>query len=332
MKEKKEKNYYEFLEVAADATTEQIEEACRKAKDLYGGDSVAVYSLYTAEEKSELLNRLSDMRSTLTDPVKRKNYDEHLKSLGLAKRRGWDVHSVQAGKDIFEEYTEVGAFKDRLTLRQPLMVMDGQDPMVAERYRILYMKLEQIVLKSSYKTFAVTSSVKGEGKTMTSLNLSYVMATEFKKKVLLVESDLRNPSISSSWLDMGRLQGLVDVIKGDSDLGNAINRLEDTTLYFLPARCSVKNSSVLLDSPNMRTILSKAKEDFDYVIVDSPPVLPLADVSIISKAVDGLILVVRAGVTPKDIVAKAVNSLPRQSVIGIVLNGADDAHMKKYYY
>src|SRR5574337_318921 len=108
MKEKKEKNYYEFLDVAPDATTEQIEEACRKAKDLYGGDSVAVYSLYTAEEKSELLNRLSDMRSTLIDPVKRKNYDEHLKSIGLAKRHGWDVHSVQAGKDIFEEYTEVG--------------------------------------------------------------------------------------------------------------------------------------------------------------------------------------------------------------------------------
>ncbi len=332
MKQKNEKNYYEFLEITPAAGLEEIEAACRSAKAIYSDDSVAVYSLYTAEERQEMLTRLGDMHATLTDPVKRKGYDEYLRSTGIARRHDWDVHSVQAGKDIFEEYTEVGAFKDKLSLRQPLTVMDGQDPMVVERYRILYMKLEQAALKNSYKTFAITSSVKGEGKTMTALNLSYVMATEFKKKVLLVESDLRNPTISTSWLDMGRLHGLVDVLKGDSDCRASINRLEDTNLYFLPARCSVKNSSVLLDSPNMRTVLNKAKEDFDYVIVDSPPILPLADISILSKAVDGLLLVVRAGVTPKDIVAKAVNSLPRQNIIGIVLNGADDAHMKKYYY
>ena len=141
-----------------------------------------------------------------------------------------------------------------------------------------------------------------------------------------------SPSISSSYLNMGRSSGLVDVLNGEADIKSAINRYEDTRLYLLPARTSVKNSSMLIDSQGMKNILERAKSDFDYVIVDSPPILPLVDMNILSRMVDGLLLVVKAGSTPKDLVRKAVNSLPKKNISGVVLNGADDNHMKRYYY
>lgn len=346
MENKKEKNYYETLDIPRDATPVQIKEAYNRARAVYSEGSVAIYSLYTSDEREQKLNELNDMYATLADPARKKTYDEYLGTISAPPpptprpvqrtqndtSADWPADAVDSGRDIFDEYTEAGAFKDRLTLKQDLMVMNGHDPMVVEKYRMLYMKLEEISLKNSYKTYAITSAVKNEGKTMTALNLAYVMATEFKKKVLLIEADLRNPSISSNYLDMGRLHGLVDVIKGDSDLKNAINRLDDTLLYFLPARCSVKNSSVLLDSPRMRGVLKDVKEDFDYIIIDAPPILPMVDISILSKTLDAIMLVVRAGKTPKDLVRKAVNALPKNNLMGIILNGADDVHMKKYYY
>ncbi|MBI2412406.1 MAG: polysaccharide biosynthesis tyrosine autokinase [Deltaproteobacteria bacterium] len=325
------RSYYETFEVRQDATTDEIERAYRKAKSVYSDESVALYSLYSGEERKQKLLELSDIYNTLSDPAKRKSYDESLRKERTAPSREWDSGSINAGRDAFEEYSEVDAFKDRITLRRALSVAE-QDQMATEKFRILFNRLEQICLKGSVKSIAVTSAVKGEGKTTTAMNLAFIMATEFKKKVLVIESDFRNPSISSEYLNMGRLHGLIDVLKGDADIRSAINRLEDTNLHFLPARCSVKNSSLLLDSPGMRSVLSRSKEDFDYVIVDSPPIFPLVDVSILSKCVDGMLLVVKAGATPKDIVKKAVRSLPKDNLLGIVLNCADSIHMNKYYY
>lgn len=332
MREKSEKTHYEFLDIPSTAGMEEIEDAYRRTRDLYSGDSMALYSLYSPEERQERLRRLDDVYETLADPVKRKAYDEHIGGMVASPPPGEWGAAVSEEKDAFEEYNEVGMFKDRLGLKQQLEIMECKEPMVAERYRILFTRLEQLAVKNSYKTIAVTSAIKGEGKTVTSLNLSWLMATEFGKKVLVVENDLRSPSISSSYLNMGRLSGLVDVINGDADLRNAINRLEDTSLYFLPARASAKNSSVLIDSQAMRSVLDTVKAHFDYVIVDAPPILPLVDMNILSRMVDGLLLVVRAGSTPKDMVRKAVNALPVRNLVGVVLNGADEIHMKKYYY
>lgn len=328
-----ERTHYEILDVPSTASVEIIEQAYRKASSLYSGDNMALYSLYSSEERQEKLKQLTDIYETLRDPIKRKSYDEYVgRSVSPSAPAQWDMNIANTTKDVFDEYTEVGAFKDKLQFKAPLAVMDNKGSMVAERYRILYTRFEQISLRNSFKTFAVTSAVKGEGKTTTSLNLSYMMAAEFGKKVLLMESDFRNPSISSNYLRMGRQSGLVDVLKGEADLRSAITRYEDTNLYFLPARCSVKNSSILLDSANMSSVFKTVKADFDYIIVDSPPILPLVDMNILSRAVDALMLVVRAGSTPKDIVRKAVSSLPRKNVAGVVLNGADDIHLDKYYY
>lgn len=332
MEQKKEKTYYEILDVKATARSGEIENAYRKSRSLYDGDSMALYSLYSTEERADKLSQLEDIRKILTDPVKRKSYDEYIGSLSMALPADRAPEPIPATRDVFDEYNEAGAFRDRISFKKKLAIMDSTDPMICERYRILYTRLEQVSAKSSMKSFAVTSAIKGEGKTATALNLAWLMANEFGRKVLLIESDFRSPSISSSYLSMGRLNGLVDVLNGEADIKSAISRFEDTRLYLLPARTSVKNSSMLIDSQGMRNVLESAKCDFDYVLVDCPPILPLVDMNILSRMVDGLLLVVKAGTTPKDLVRKAVNSLPNKNVTGVVLNGADDNHMKKYYY
>lgn len=342
------KNYYEILEISMDAGVEDIRKAYIRAKSAYSEESMAVYSLYTPDEKKAKLEELNRIYSVLMDPERRAAYNRTVKPrprvnqpplMAQAPRETrepqYPTHPglPQLGsRGVFEEYNDAGAFRDKLSLKKGLVVMDGQSPMTSERFRMLFNRIEQFNAKNSCRTFAVTSAIKGEGKTMTSVNLAYIAATEFKKKVLVLEGDLRNPSISSTYLNLGRVYGLVDVLKGDVELKSAINRLDDTSLHFLPARASVRNSSSLLDTPKMREVLREAKDSFDYVIVDSPPVLPLVDINILSKAVEAFVLVVRAGKTPKDMVVKAASSLPKDSLVGIVLNGASDGHMKKYYY
>jgi len=332
MRQKIERTHYETLNIRPAAAAAEIEEAYRNARNLYGGDSMALYSLYSPDERLSKLKELDDIYETLADPVKRRAYDEFIGgSVSSLPPGGWRAE-MDTSRDVFDEYNEAGVLRDKISLKAPLAVMDDEGQMITERYRILYTRLEQLSLKRSFKTIAVTSAVKGEGKTTTAMNLAWMMAAEFNKKVLVMENDFRNPSISSSYLNLGRLNGLIDVIKGDADLRSAINRYEDTNLFFLPARASAKNSSVLLDSQGMKSVIDNVKAHFDYVIVDSPPILPLVDMNIVSRMVDGLVLVVKAGATPKDIVKKAVNSLPVKNLVGIVLNGADDIHMKKYYY
>jgi capsular exopolysaccharide synthesis family protein len=142
---------------------------------------------------------------------------------------------------------------------------------------------------------------------------------------------LKNPSITSNFLDAQQEYGLVDVIKRAVALDVAITRLENSSLYFLLAPRIARNSLELVGSPRMEVVMNTLKTQFDYVIVDAPPILHIADMNFISRIVDGLVLVVRAGKTPKDLVLKAVNSLSNGNMVGIILNSADIS-LRKYYY
>lgn len=212
-----------------------------------------------------------------------------------------------------------------------LFAMANMDILAAEQYRVLYTRLENFHLKNMYKTFAITSSAKGEGKTITSLNLAYVIAHDFSKKVIVVECDLKKPSISSYFMASNERPDLLNVLTGKIDVNSAIAQVENTGLYLLTARPNIKNSCELLGSKQMEAVLSTLKKDFDYIILDTPPLLPLADMNVLSKIVDGLILVVRAGNTPKDIVLKGAHSIHNANILGVVLNAADSV-FKKYYY
>ena len=328
MTRKNGKTYYELLDISPDTSKVELDDAYKRAKATYGADSVALYSLYSREEKDALLEEIEEAYETLCNRSRKEAYDA---VLSVARQHeGFTDLDYKNAIDT-EAKAEPKKTAGTLTIKNALHSMDEMNPVAAEQYRVLYTKLEHISLKQSLKAFSITSAVKGEGKTITSLNLAYVMAHDFKKKVVLVECDLRKPTLLSYFSDINGAKGISDAIEGGADAEEVISRVKDTSLYIVPALRATSNTAELLDSQRMKALIRSLKEDFDYVIVDSPPILHMADMNIIARIVDGLILVVRAGKTPKDIVLKAARSIQNANIVGIVLNEAE-VSLNKYYY
>lgn len=320
------KNYYEILDVTPDAAQGEIAEAYRKALQAYDDESLATYSLYSDGEKKARLEKIAEAYDTLKDEDKKRVYDARLADADKKDGMG-DPEFV-----IFDETSELDGMDNTVSFKKPLVVMKDTDPVAAEQYRVLYTRLSQLKQKDSLSAFAVTSAVKGEGKTVLSLNLAYVIAEEFKKRCILVECDFKKPSVASYFSRRGTENGLVDVLKGEADLGGAVARLDGSdNLFFLRAGKSVKNSSELLGSERMAEVAAELKRGFEFLIMDCPPILPLADMNIISRLADGLVMVVRAESTPRNMVRSAMDSIKEGRFIGIVLNAAHTS-LKKYYY
>ena len=340
MKREVPKSPYQLLGITPEATDQEIEEAFKKAKSVYNPDSLSTYSLYSLKEKENILNNIKEAYETLKDPERRKEYqNKEVQSKPSYYRDPLDinddVHTPMSEDQDTQESFKITSIAEKsksyVRLKKPLAVMNTKEPMLSEQYRMFYTKLEEISLRNSHNTYAITSSVQAEGKTITSLNLSYVIAQEFKKKVILVELDLKRPSLLSLFKNPINGGRLLKVMEEGADLEESIVMLKNSSLYFLLVENSIVNSSEVLSFARMKQVIKTLKTEFDYVLVDCPPILSLADMNIISKLVDGLILVVRADKTPKDLVQKAVKSLSAENIVGIVLNGANISY-KNYYY
>jgi non-specific protein-tyrosine kinase len=181
--------------------------------------------------------------------------------------------------------------------------------------------------------FAISSAMKGEGKTVTALNLAFTAAKDFGKETLLVEGDFKNPTISA-YLKAKPQSNLIDVLLSGADINSSIVRFGHHSLSVLPVIQSVRNSSGILNSQEMRSLVATLKQRYNFILIDSPPILSLSDMNILERIVDGIILVVRADSTPVDVVVKAVNSLVTDKLLGIVLNDAKQPMLQypQYYY
>lgn len=201
----------------------------------------------------------------------------------------------------------------------------------AESYRTLRTNIQYSSFDKEYKVIVITSSEPGEGKSTTAGNLALCMA-QGDKKVILVDCDLRRPSIHKKF-KVSNLAGLSDVIIGKSDLSKVMHRY-NKNLVLLTSGKIPPNPSEMLSSKSMENLLEKLEENFDYVILDTPPVQAVTDSQILSTKADGTILVVRAERTKKESVNNAINLLKKvnANVIGTVLNGTDLSRNKYQYY
>lgn len=214
---------------------------------------------------------------------------------------------------------------------RPLITLQAPDSLIADQYRILYTRILQLSKGKPQSIFAISSSIKGEGKTVTSLNLALVMARDFRKKVLLIEGDLKNPSISK-YLQLNPKTGLVEILLNKSNIQDSILSHATENLSLLPVVKSVRNSASILSSQEMGSTISTLKEQYDFILIDSPPIISLPDMNIIEKLADGVILVVRAEKTPCDAVKIAVNSLGGDKIVGVILNDAKQQTSRYAHY
>jgi len=202
----------------------------------------------------------------------------------------------------------------------PLLVA-GLSPksLAAEQYRQLRTRLAHAEGAQNLRTVLVTSPQKGEGKSITSANLALTMAQEMHRRVVIVEADLRKPSLRHLFgLPAGL--GLAEYLSGAAELNEVMRFLPDHNLTVIDAGGSPANPAELLGSTAMRRLLDQLRSRFDRVILDTPPVLPLADVAVLAPLVDGALMVVRAGVTPKPAIENALRAFDSSRLLGIVLN------------
>lgn len=212
-----------------------------------------------------------------------------------------------------------------------LVAFNSPRSYASEQYRALKTKLYQMREKGRLQTILVTSAAPGEGKTLTSVNLALTIAQEINQRVLLVDADLRRPNVHHT-LGLPQRAGLADMLKGDRPIDALITPTPVVGLYLLQAGSIPENPAELLNTQRMKDLLKNAADRFDWVILDSPPFLPLADTELMSTLVDGILVVVRALQTPADLISKSAQGLQGKKVLGIVFNCNQDMKHSNYYY
>jgi polysaccharide biosynthesis transport protein len=214
-----------------------------------------------------------------------------------------------------------------------LITQSRPQSQMAESYRALRTSLLLTSLGAPPKVILVTSALPQEGKTTTSLNCGIVLAQK-GSRVLLMDADLRRPSIHKA-LGMGPRTGLSNVLTGGATVQQATVRSTVLpTLFVLPAGTPPPNPAELLASANMGEILTQLREQYDHIVIDTPPTLSVTDAVIMSTRADAVVLVIRSGQTTKQALRRARDILARVNakVAGVLLNAADLSSPDYYYY
>lgn len=179
---------------------------------------------------------------------------------------------------------------------------------ITEQYRILRTNLYSLSTEKPIKTIVITSSQSGEGKTTTSCNLAITLSWDTKKKILLVDADLRKPGVHEM-LNLPKKPGLSDLIMGKISVDQLLHKPSIGNLYVVPSGSTITNPSELLSDQRLKAIIEEFSKKFDYTIFDTPPTLSVADSSILGHMCNGVILVVKAESTAKDIVKESMDLL-----------------------
>jgi protein-tyrosine kinase len=204
-------------------------------------------------------------------------------------------------------------------------------PHAAEQFRTLRTRLYQLRTSHPLRTMLVTSSLAGEGKTFVTNNLGQAFVHQPDTRVLIIDADLRCARLHLS-LGAPTTPGLTDYLRGQADEMAVIQHGQEGNLCFIPGGSEVTNPSELLSNGRLKKLLDYVTPVFDWVIVDSPPCVPVADASILAAFCDGILLVVRAGSTPTHVAQKAGQELHGRNVVGVVLNAIDDASLDSTHY
>ena len=201
--------------------------------------------------------------------------------------------------------------------------------MAAEQYRVAAARLQLGKTNAGATVAVVTSAVKGEGKTTSVINLGYTLARDFGKRVLLVDCDFVYPELKC-FLETPVQYGLIDFLRGDVSLDEAISSFKEIPCSIMPSGVSDVEPTQLLRTDQLERVFSQVRERFDYILLNAPPILPVATMNVLERHVDMLLLVVRANLTSHHTVKRALTSLRGSKPVHVVLNGVA-THSLPYY-
>jgi protein-tyrosine kinase len=206
-------------------------------------------------------------------------------------------------------------------LGSKIVLSPAAPPGSVEQYRALAATLHHAQTQTGMKIVMVASAMPGEGKTLTATNLALTLSESYRRKVLIIDADLRRPTMHQIF-DIPNIAGLNEALTAFDGLPSAFELSPRLTL--LPAGRPNPDPIGILTSPAMRELVRSAGDGFDWVIVDTPPVGLLTDANLLAGMVDAVIMVITAGKVSYKILQKSVEALGRERIIGVVLNRATD--------
>ena len=246
--------------------------------------------------------------------------------------------STVAAVETMPEPSPAGSFLARCA--QPnwkpdsaFLVFANSDPFFpgTEQFRTLRSRLARIRENQPLQTVLISSAVPAEGKTMVATNLAHALVRQQGCRVLLIDADLRAPRVHTL-LGAPSNPGLADYLQGGAAEFEVIQKGHEEGLYFTPAGTHVTHPSELISSARMKAFIDRVKPEFDWIVIDSSPVLPVADATVLGGMCDGVLLVVRASSTPSDMARKACREFKDSQILGVVLNTADESSEYGSYY
>lgn len=277
-----------------------------------GEETAAPQGMAVEEEPASLLQRASAFSSAAQFPAS-----------PLSEPSPTDV-----GIDQFSQFQSL-----RLLVppQGKLVSVTDKESLAAEKFRFLGVRLRQLRQSRPLKKVLITSTIPQEGKSMVAANLACTLARKPQQKTLLLEGDLRRPSLAQLF-GLGKIPGMSEWLQGERGTTSSIYHLEDPGFWILPAGTALKNPLELIQSAKLAALMEQLTAWFDWIVIDSPPVLPLADTSIWMRLADGILLVTRQGTTEKKQLQRGLETIEQSKLLGALLNGATEAAHGGYYH
>jgi receptor protein-tyrosine kinase/non-specific protein-tyrosine kinase len=236
------------------------------------------------------------------------------------------------GKQVTSKAVSVNKDVLKRVNNEYIVMINQNDSPVAEEYR----RLKSMVIRQTkadfLNTIMITSAVESEGKTLTSINLAIALAQEIDHSILLIDADLRKPMIHE-YLGITYKYGLSDYLTRNIDISEVLIKTGIGNLVLLPAGSSVSNPVELLSSVRMKALVREIKNRYmdRYIILDTPPILPVADALTIGSIVDGVIFVIQEGNAKRTTIQEAMNRTKDLNVLGVVYNNVTETNLDGHY-
>jgi protein-tyrosine kinase len=211
-----------------------------------------------------------------------------------------------------------------------LVGLTAKDGLGAEKFRFLAVRLRQMNQVRAIQKLLITSTMPEEGKSFVSANLAIAFAHRHVQKILLLDGDLRRPALAQQF-GLGHLPGICEWLQGHGSVDGNIYHLKNAGFWFLPAGNTPDNPLELMQSVRLPQLFDELARHFDWIIIDSPPLLPLGDTSVWIRAADGMLLVVREGKSQVSQINAGMQAVRPKNLLGVVLNSCSSVDRSNYY-
>ena len=308
-----------------------------KAESEHRDESPRVTGLPSAEQIEEQLLSGSTIMNVPSKPVRSSASTAHTADVPGGSALPGGIGSRDAGATLDAAgAARAGGFVSYdvspARVEPHLIAVSQPRSAYTEQYRSLRTRILEVGERMQMRAFVVTSVGVGEGKTLTALNLAWLLAQTEGVRALLIDSDLRRPC-ATDYLGIDAKMGLSEVLGGQLRLEDAIVRLEPAGLHLLPGGRPRDDVAELLSGPSYARLLTEVRRMFDYIIIDAPPLGIFTDANVLMSKADGGLLVVRAGKTRYSAVEKLMEQMPKDRLLGVVLNRTQEQpDAASYYY